>query len=114
MILVNTTFSVDADIAPAFLDFLRGTYIPAGRQCGLYAPLVSELRGHAEPDINGRIPRTIALQMRAPSAVHLASFRNDILPSVYRDIASRWGMGVAMFESVLDILHDPDRQDNAK
>lgn len=114
MILINTTFSVDAGIAPAFIDFLRDTYIPLGQQCGMYAPLVSELRGHAEADINGNVPRTIAIQMRAPSATHLGEFRNDVLPSVHRTIASRWGMGVAMFESVLDVLLDPERQDSRK
>ena len=110
MILFNTTFCVDSAIAPAFIAFVKDTYLPLATGSGLHSVLLTEMRAAAEPDASGKLPRTLALQMRAPSDKVLNDFRSDILPALYESMARQWGMGVAMFESILDVLHDLSAQ----
>lgn len=112
MILLNTTFGVDANLADDFLDFIRQTYIPLGYASGLYAALLTEVRID-EPTVNimtQEPTRSFALQMRAPSQAIADDFRRDIQPRLYHEIGKSWGMGVGLFESVLDVLHDPDKE----
>ncbi len=109
MILINTTFCVHSKLSPAFIDFVIHTYLPLSESSGLHSALLTEMRSPAETDITGDVPRTFALQMRAPSQSVLDEFRNDILPRIYELINKQWGMGVALFESTLDVLHDPSK-----
>lgn len=106
MILLNTTFCVDANIAEPFVEFIKDIYLPTAEVVKMYAPLLCELR--CQTDDNPKQPtRTFALQMRAPSQ-HVADFfKNDILPNIYHEIGQKWALGVVMFESVLDVIHDP-------
>ncbi|MDE6196257.1 MAG: DUF4286 family protein [Muribaculaceae bacterium] len=111
MILINTTFSVDANIADAFTGFIRDTYIPLASESGLGDALLSELR--VEPEMNittGQNARTFALQMRAPSQKVLDEFRNDVVPRIYAFMGATWGTGAAFFETTLDILYDPAKK----
>ena len=107
MILVNTTFSVDSSISADFIDFIKETYLPLAESSGFYAPLLTELRAPSEPDADGNPQRTFALQMRAPSQKTVTDFRNDILPHIYGSMSKLWGMKLALFESTLDVVHDP-------
>lgn len=107
MILVNTTFSVDENIADAFLDFLRDVYISIAEESEFHSFILSELRVPREPNaMTARKARTFALQMRAPSQKAVDRFREDELPVLYKEIGSRWGFAVSMFESTLDVLFD--------
>lgn len=113
MILFNTTFCVDANIAPDFIEYVREAYIPIAEASDLHSALLTEVRvpdGTDTRGINGQPTRSLALQMRAPSERILEEFRRDVLPNIYHSIGSQWGMGVAMFESTLDVLHDPSRK----
>lgn len=103
MILFNTTFCVDNRLADEFLSFLRLSYIPAAEGHGLHSALVLQMRGGADEE-SGTF--TTALQMRAPSEATLNAFHAETLPTLYDRIAQKWGNGVAMFESTLDILHE--------
>lgn len=110
MILVNTTFCVDARISEAFIEFITQTYLPLSDSCGLHSALLTEMRAPAEKDINGNEQRTFALQMRAPSQKVLDEFRADVLPHIYNLIGKQWGQSVGLFESILDVIHDPSKQ----
>lgn len=111
MILLNTTFSVDNNIADDFIGFIREAYIPIAHASGLYAALLTELRAPTEDNaLTHEHTRTFALQMRAPSQRIATEFHDDVLPNIYHEMGSMWGMGVAMFESTLDVLHDPSKQ----
>lgn len=110
MILLNTTFSVDGDVADAFIDFIRDTYIPLASESGMYATLLTEVRMSDDDREAAAGARTFAVQMRARTQADADSFRADILPRLYELIARTWGMNVAMFESTLDVIHDPARQ----
>lgn len=113
MILVNTTFCVDSAIAQDFINFIADRYIPLSSASGLYAPLLTEMRCPPETDTPVP-PRTFALQMRAPSQKTLDEFRQSVLPGIYRRIGAKWGMGVAMFESTLDVIHDFPQNDTRR
>ncbi len=106
MILYNTTFCIDTKLHDEFIEFLKLHYIPAAESSGMHAALVLAMRGGYGDDNN---TRTVALQMRAPSEKALEQFRASHLPTIYNTIYSRWGTGVAMFESTLDIIHDSER-----
>ncbi|MCM1067307.1 MAG: DUF4286 family protein [Muribaculaceae bacterium] len=107
MILLNTTFSVDDSIVLPFIDFIRDVYVSLAESSGMHSCLLSELRVPQERNaLTDANTRTFALQMRAPSDAAVEEFRTDILPEIYRLMGSRWGMGVAMFESTLDVIHD--------
>lgn len=110
MVLFNTTFSVDAGLADAFVEFVVNVYLPAAEVSDMYAPLLTELCGRNESGMNGQPTRTFALQLRAQSHKVIDEFKEDVLPELYHLIGSQWGMGVAMFESVLDVVHDPARK----
>lgn len=103
MILYNTTFCVDNSVSTEFLNFLKFHYIPSATVEGLHDALVLSMRGGNDADNN---TQTVALQMRAPSETILENFHSQKLPLIYGEIFKRWGNGVAMFESTLDILHD--------
>lgn len=107
MILLNTTFSVDDSVVLPFIDFIRDVYISLAESSGMHSCLLTELRVPQERNtLTDANSRTFALQMRAPSDSVADDFRADILPEIYRLMASRWGMSVAMFESTLDVIHD--------
>lgn len=106
MILYNTTFCIDNRLSDEFLEFLKLQYIPAAESSGLHAALVLAMRGGNDDD---NYTSTVALQMRAPSEGALEQFHTSQLPEIYSMITRRWGNGVAMFESTLDILHDSER-----
>lgn len=106
MILVNTTFSVERTAVSSFTDFITKTYIPAAEKSGMYGLLLSEMREREESDGSHR---TFALQMRAPSQAALDAFASGPLTKFYRFISRKWGMKIAMFETVLDVIHDPER-----
>lgn len=104
MILVNTTFSIEPSAATSFIDFITRTYIPAAEKDGMYALLLSEMR---EREDSSDTHRTFALQMRAPSQELLDAFSSGTLPKLYRFIGRKWGQKIALFETVLDVIHDP-------
>ncbi len=111
MILVNTTFCVDSNIATPFIDFIREVYLPLADSSGMRSALLSELRTPVEQNNDaGQQTRTFALQMQIPSQKALEDFNADVLPEIYRLMASQWGLGVAMFESTLDIIHDHSKK----
>ncbi len=110
MILYNTTFSVDDNIVLPFVDFIRDVFIPLAQESGLHSGLLTELRVTPEKNsITGENTRTFALQLRAPSQDALDEFRSDVLPELYRLASAQWGMGLAFFESTLDVIHDTNK-----
>lgn len=111
MILFNTTFSVDSNIADAFISFISEVYVPLAEESSLYAMLLTEMRAPSEENTLTRQPsRTFALQMRAPSDKAIEEFRNDVLPEIYSLIGKQWGPSVAMFESTLNVIYDHKRE----
>lgn len=110
MILLNTTFSVDGSVAEAFIDFIRETYIPLAADSGMYATLLTEVRMPDDDREAAAGARTFAVQMRARTQADADAFRADILPRLYELIGRTWGMSVAMFESTLDVIHDPEKK----
>lgn len=107
MILFNTTFGVDADIAETFITFIKDVYLPLAEESHFYAFLLTELKASSENNaLTGQKTRTFALQMRVPSVKDLDEFRSDVLPEVYGLIGKQWGPAVAMFESALDVIYD--------
>ena len=111
MILFNTTFSVDANVADAFNRFISDVYVPLAEESKLYSILLTEMRAPAEKNLlSGQPTRTFALQMRAPSAKELEEFRSDVIPEIYGLIGKQWGPAVAMFESTLDVIYDHKRK----
>lgn len=111
MILFNTTFCVNSAVAGDFIEFIRDTYIPLATSSELHSCLLTELRVPSERDLNGNETRSFALQMRAPSAVALEDFQADILPNIYSAMGRQWGAHVAFFESTLDVLFDPAKNE---
>ncbi len=110
MILFNTTYCIDASAAETFMNFICDRYIPAAIEAGMRAPLLTEVRGAADTNaLSGEPTRTFALQMRASSQELLDSFTSDILPRLYNEAGALLGNKIALFESVLDIVHDPSR-----
>lgn len=111
MILLNTTFGVDANIAADFIEFIRRAYIPVAEASGLYGALLTEVRDNpSENALTHQPVRTFALQMRAPSQKTVDEFRADVVPCLYHEIGSAWGMGVGIFETTLDVIHDPAKK----
>lgn len=114
MILFNTTFAVDSNIADDFIEFIRDTYIPLAEGSDLYGFLLTEMHGEASTNsLTGENVRTFALQMRSPSRKIMDEFRQSILPNIYQYITN-WGMGVSMFESQLDVVYDHSKKDGRK
>lgn len=109
MILVNTTFSIEPSAADSFINFITRTYIPAAEKDGMYALLLSEMR---EREDSNDSHRTFALQMRSPSQELLDAFSSATLPKLYRFIGRKWGQRIALFETVLDVIHDPENINN--
>ncbi len=111
MILFNTTYCVDKPCANSFIDFLRDTYIPEAEKAGLYAPLLTEMRGSGEPNaLTGAETRTFALQMRVPSEETFKEFREKTQPKLYAELGKNFGSSAALFESALDVIHDPAKR----
>ena len=111
MILLNTTFCVDDNIAGAFIDFIREVYMPLADSSDLHSALLTEVRVTPETNtLTGQLSRSFALQMRAPSQEVADDFRCDILPELYRLIGQQWGPAVGMFESVLDVVYDHSKK----
>lgn len=111
MILFNTTYCVDDNVAGDFLDFICNTYLPVALESGLYDPLLTELRGIGEPNaLTGQPTRTFALQLRIPSQEIFDSFAADVLTELQTFVNRTWGGGVTMFESTLDVIYDPRKK----
>ena len=100
MILLNTTFCVDDNIAGAFIDFIREVYMPLADSSDLHSALLTEVRVTPETNtLTGQLSRSFA-----------DDFRRDILPELYRLIGQQWGPAVGMFESVLDVVYDHSKK----
>lgn len=111
MILINTTFCVDATIGNDFITFVRDTYIPLAQDSGLHSLLLTEMREREDDQQPEQAPtRTFALQMRAPSQDAINDFANDVLPRIYEYIGKTWGQRVIPFESMLDVLVDSNKK----
>lgn len=106
MILVNTTFSIESSAAASFTDFITKTYIPTAEKAGMYDLLLCEVR---ERETGDGTHWTFALQMRAPSQETLDLFSAGPLDKMYRFIGRKWGRRIALFETVLDVVHDAGR-----
>lgn len=106
MILVNTTFSIESSAAASFTDFITETYIPTAEKAGMYGLLLCEVRERENGD---GTHRTFALQMRAPSQLALDRFSSGPLTKMYRFIGRKWGQRIALFETVLDVIHDAEQ-----
>lgn len=105
MILVNTTFSIEPTAVSSFIGFITGIYVPAAEKDGMYGLLLCEMREREE---SNDPHRTFALQMRAPSQELLDAFSSGTLPKLYRYIGRKWGRKIALFETVLDVIHDAE------
>lgn len=111
MILFNTTYCIDKPCADAFIEYLRDVYIPAAEELGFYAPLITEMRGPGEPNaLTGAETRTFALQLRVPSEDVFNKFQTSVLPGLYSTLGKQFGSSVALFESALDVIHDPSKK----
>lgn len=111
MILINTTFCVDATIGNEFISFIRDTYIPLAQDSGLHSLLLTEMREREDDDEPKQTPtRTFALQMRSPSQDTINCFADDVLPRIYEYIGKTWGQRVIPFESMLDVLVDSNKK----
>ncbi len=74
----------------------------------MYAPLLTRVKAdNGENVLTGHICQSYALQVRVPSARHLAEFRADVLPNLYYVIGESWGPAVQLFETELEVLLDP-------
>lgn len=103
MILLNTTFAVDPALESAVTAFLKETYIPAALEAGMRAPLLTRMR--MEPSMEAGQAVCLALQLRAPSLEVESNFVENVRPALYGKMSELWGMGVAMFDSALEVLH---------
>lgn len=103
MILLNTTFAVDPALESVVTAFLKQTYIPAALAGGMTAPLLTRMR--MDPTAQEEQAVCLALQLRAPSLEVERIFVDNIRPGLYGQISEQWGMGVAMFDSALEVIH---------
>lgn len=110
MILCNTTFCVDDNIARDFCEFVRDVYIAIAEESAFHAFVLSELRVPTETNtLTGQPTHTLALQMKAGSQADVDKFKEGELPAIYKEMGRRWGPAVTMFETELDILFDSER-----
>lgn len=115
MILFNTTFAVDTRFADAFIDFIRGTYIPEAEKWNAYGILLTEMQSiDTDGGLEEQQVRTFALQLRIPSEEIFENFHNNAVISMYGLISKTWGAGVCMFESRLDVIYDHTKADGRK
>lgn len=105
MILLNTTFSIDASDADAFRHYIIDEFIPRALKAGMYNMLLTSVRDReAQPALAPS--RTFALQFRAPSQQAYDDFATHTLPLLTRYIKRKWAGKIAMFDTVLDVIHD--------
>lgn len=105
MMLLNTTFAVDANIARDFIRFIDKEFLPVAASEGLYSALLCNIRTATEKNLlTGQPTLCYALQMRAPSPEHADKFKTDRLPELYTEISRRWPSAVAFFETTMDVV----------
>ena len=108
MILLNTTFSIDASAAGAFTEYIIGQFIPRASEAGMYNILFTAVRDReAQPPLAPS--RTFALQFRAPSQQLYDDFAAHVLPLLIRYMKRKWAGKIAMFDTVLDVVHDSSK-----
>ncbi|MCX4263293.1 MAG: DUF4286 family protein [Muribaculaceae bacterium] len=108
MILLNTTFSIDASAADAFKQYIIEEFVPRAEKAGMYNILLTGVRDReTQPALAPS--RTFALQFRAPSQQVYDEFAAHTLPLVTRYIKRKWAGKIAMFDTVLDVVHDHNK-----
>lgn len=105
MILLNTTYSIDDSIAEAFEAFVRDTIAPAATHGRMKNITFGRIRSQAELNtITNCMSHSFALQMFAPSQLVMNNYVKNIEPAIIKQIADKFGIGVAMFSTAIDVI----------
>lgn len=99
-VLHNTTFAVDNRLVDAFLDFMRGTYLPALTAAGASDCVLARMATEAD------MAPCFALQHRRAHCQSVAV--DNAISALKAEMAKRWADGVVWFDSVLEIIAESD------
>lgn len=103
-ILYNTTFFVHSAVRQAFLDFLRGTYVPVSLKAGMTVPYIAALRDTPGSSDDSDYNR-FAVQMFADDDSVLNVYCGTVQSELLETARVRWGQQVLCMPSVMDILY---------
>ena len=99
MIIHNITFCVERSIAPEFIDWLRGIYVPAVSEAGLSFHTLARVMGSPDPSAD-----SYALQFSADGLGAIKRWTDGPEAAVEAEIASIWGERVLCFTINLQVL----------
>lgn len=100
MLLHNTTFSVDATVDRAWLDWVQEIYFTAAKETG-YVQQCKLMRMRNVPEDSGL---TYSAQLYFIQESHWVDFSDEIEPMLFHHLAKQFDSKVLYFQSQLDIL----------
>ncbi len=98
--MYNVTVSVDAPVAPEWLEWMKSVHIPDVLATGLFAEakiariLAEESGGMA-----------YSVQYYAYSRSHYERYEKDYAPRLRKEHQDRFGAHTAAFRTLLDLIH---------
>lgn len=109
MILINTTYSVDDPVADDFIQFVFAHLRHRMLRAGMTQMKLGRIRADGDRNaITGHMAHCYALQFVAPSQEVYDAFACGTLHDMTNDIVNRYGTGIAMFTTAIDLITAPD------
>lgn len=99
MIIHNITYCVDKQLAPALLQWLRGTYIPRAEAEGLEVQALARVISNADPAAD-----SYALQLLAQSPRDVKRWTDGTGAALDGEMAALWGERCLNFATNLQVL----------
>lgn len=100
MIILNTTFFAEEQVAPAVLQWLREIYVKAAEAAGIFS--VVELARITEPVEPGAV--SFACRCCCHSAAEARRWHDSAAVLVRDELQSRWGQRVLWFTTYMEQL----------
>lgn len=99
MIILNTTFHIATTDAPAVLDWIRKSYIPAALHAGLSSPLLTRIIGTVAEGCE-----SYALHLHATDFATAEKWNLGVGASLRGILAKRYGERALTFFTYLEIV----------
>lgn len=97
MIVVNTTFHVEAAVEREWVAWIHATYLAIAASTGIiFSPLFLRIRSQVEGGV------AYAVQMQTESESDAERWLDEMQPKLLAEMYSHWGERVLYFTTVMD------------
>ena len=100
MYIYNVTFSVDKEIVPEFIEYVKSVFIPASLECaGFSNPLLTRVLHEIDPKTTNH-----TVQFHVESVEDINYWYEDKGSLLFSNIMDIWSTKVVFFQTALEVI----------